>query len=84
MFINFWIIWSLVGLVIATLLFAWSVKTRQFSNSRRAALIPFDDVKPEKDDEQKSGKNRVLFWSVMFLFGLSLLMLIGTIALIIR
>jgi cbb3-type cytochrome oxidase maturation protein len=44
MFIDFWIGWALVGLAAATWLFAWSVKKGQFEESRRAALLPLDDL----------------------------------------
>jgi nitrogen fixation-related uncharacterized protein len=80
MFTGFWILWSIIGLALATALFAWSVKTRQFENSRRAALIPFDDVKPDAKNEGKPvKKNRLLFWTVMFLLVLSLAFLVGTV-----
>jgi len=79
-FVNFWILWSLLGLAAATALFAWSVGTRQFENSRRAALLPFDDIEPEPRTSAKPvRKNRLLFWSMMLLFLLSMLLLAGTI-----
>jgi nitrogen fixation-related uncharacterized protein len=83
MFITFWIIWSFIGLTAATLLFYWSVKTRQFNNSRRAALMPFDDVKPTGREDKPETKNRLLFWSMMFLLTLSLLLIAGTIMMIV-
>lgn len=79
MFVNFWILWSLLGLGVATALFAWSVKTRQFENSRRASMLPFDDIKPESKDDKPAEKNRLLFWTVILLMLLSLGLLVGTI-----
>jgi cbb3-type cytochrome oxidase subunit 3 len=43
MFIRFWILWMMLGLSAAVWVFAWAVRTRQFTQGRRAALIPFDD-----------------------------------------
>ncbi len=49
MFVKFWLVWAIVGLGAAIGLFNWSLKTRQYSNARQAALIPFDDIKPENE-----------------------------------
>lgn len=81
MFLNFWIGWAFVGLLAATGLFAWSVKTRQFSDSKRAALLPFDDVTPqEKSTDTKKGSG--LWVTVLFLFIVSTGLLALTIFLV--
>jgi nitrogen fixation-related uncharacterized protein len=56
MFIKFWIGWALVGLALAVWLFAWSVRTRQFEEGRRAKYLPFDDVKPSDPDYNRTGR----------------------------
>lgn len=81
MFLNFWIGWALVGLLAATALFAWSVKTKQFSDSKRASLLPFDDVAPEKTSTRKK-EGRALWITVIFLFVVSTALLVLTIYLI--
>ena len=81
MFLNFWIGWAFVGLVVATILFAWSVKTRQFSESKRASLLPFDDVTPTEKSETKN-KGRGLWFTVLFIFVLCMGLLVITILLV--
>ncbi len=46
MFLKFWIIYAIVGLSIATWLFRWALHSGQFAESRRAGLLPLDDVAP--------------------------------------
>lgn len=74
MFLAFWIFWAFVGLAAATLLFAWSVKTHQFENSRRAALIPFDDLEPAKSGSTKEG--RTLFLTIMTMLVLGVISIV--------
>jgi hypothetical protein len=64
MFVKFWIIWAVVGLGAAIVLFNWSLKTRQYSNERQAALIPFDDIKPEAELEFDASKGTAFKYSV--------------------
>ena len=47
MYVAFWIGWSLIGLAFTVGVFAWALRTRQLTQSRKAALIPFDDIAPE-------------------------------------
>ena len=64
MFVKFWIIWAVVGLGAAIALFSWSLRTRQYSNARQAALIPFDDIKPESELELDRSKGKSFTFSV--------------------
>lgn len=66
MFIAFWIGWALIGLMVAVLVFVWAMKTRQFEESRRAALIPFDDILPEQSDKESQRKSGL--WIVVVIF----------------
>ena len=78
MFSTFWIGWALLGLSVATILFAWSIKTRQFENSRRAALLPFDDITPEKpegNEGKKKGKGLLLTVIALFVLSIGLFVL---------
>lgn len=78
MFSTFWIGWALLGLLAATILFAWSIKTRQFENSRRAALLPFDDITPEKPkgiEGKKKGKGLLLTVIALFVLSIGLFVL---------
>ena len=81
MFLTFWIGWAFVGLAVATWLFAWSIKTRQFENSRRASLLPFDDVSPVATRESEK-KGRTIFYTVLGLFALAFGLIIITISLV--
>jgi hypothetical protein len=64
MYLAFWIGWGLIGLAFTVAVFAWAVRTRQFSQSRRAALLPFDDISPEDSPpgvgERRSRGNAIL------------------------
>lgn len=72
MFLGFWILWALIGLAAATALFAWSIRTKQFENSRRASLLPFDDVAPVKPGGA-GARNRGLFITIALLIGLGII-----------
>lgn len=82
MFITFWLVWGLVGLGFATWLFAWAVKTRQFENSRKAALIPFDDIVPESNHSVKGGKGFFYMIIGLVIYGilLTVVMLVAALA----
>ena len=79
MFMSFWIGWAILGLIIATWLFAWSVRTRQFENGKRASLLPFDDIDPGIDQAEIPNKGRGLFWAMIGLVGLAIGFIIVTI-----
>jgi nitrogen fixation-related uncharacterized protein len=51
MFLFFWVAWALFGLAVATALLWWSVKTRQFEQGRRAAMLPLEDENEDEDEE---------------------------------
>ena len=57
MHLAFWIGWGLVGLAFSVGVFVWAVRTRQFTQSRKAALIPFDDITPEDAPPGEAGGN---------------------------
>lgn len=46
MFVRFWLIWALVGLAVTIWLFRWALRTGQFSDSKRSALLPLSDLQP--------------------------------------
>lgn len=71
MFIKFWIIWAVAGLSVATWLFIWSLKTRQFENSRKASLLPFDDIDMAKT-ESNTGKGRGILITVVSMLAISI------------
>jgi len=60
MFLAFWIGWALVGLAIAVFVFAWAIKSRQFEQSRKAALLPFDDVEPESAGSESLRRSNLI------------------------
>ena len=67
MFTYFWLVWATIGLIGAIILFRWSLKTRQFQDSRRAALLPFDDEAPAESGEK--ARNPRLFLTVAVIMG---------------
>ena len=56
MFIKFWVLWALATLAAAAWLLWWSVRTHQFEEQRRAGLLPFDDVAPERPKHGSQGR----------------------------
>ncbi len=68
----FWIGWGLVGLAFTIGVFVWAVRTQQFTQSRKAALIPFDDITPEDAPLGEDGRAKSnLGLAVLFIvFGL--------------
>jgi len=72
MYLAFWIGWSLIGLAFTIGVFAWAVRTRQFTQSRRASLIPFDDITPEDQPTDKrfgAGRDGLLLVVITFVVG---------------
>ncbi|NUP88367.1 MAG: hypothetical protein HUU25_00945 [Candidatus Sumerlaeia bacterium] len=55
-FVAFWIVWAALGLAAAAYLFWWALRTRQFEESRRAALIVLDDVPLESPGNSRGGR----------------------------
>ena len=56
-FIIFWSGWALVILAAGVWVFLWSVRTGQYSEERRAGMIPLDDV-PLEDLDRRADENR--------------------------
>jgi cbb3-type cytochrome oxidase maturation protein len=52
MFARFWILWAFIGLALATWIFWWAVRRGQFDDSRRAGLLPLDDVDPQTNAQR--------------------------------
>jgi NADH:ubiquinone oxidoreductase subunit 5 (subunit L)/multisubunit Na+/H+ antiporter MnhA subunit len=73
MFFKFWIIWALIGLAGATCVFSWALRTRQFEEGRRAALLPLDDVPLEPPSHSKTG--RFHFWVIMAILAVGVVMM---------
>ena len=65
------IAWATVSLVVAIVIFMWGVRTGQFKDSRRAALLPFDeDVHVEAPSHSKAG--RASFYYIIGLIAVTL------------
>lgn len=79
MFLKFWIIWAFAGLSLATALFWWAMKSRQFEDSRRAAYLPLKDL----DDEPEVRKRPGAELSLYVLLGVVALGLGGTIFMVV-
>jgi cbb3-type cytochrome oxidase maturation protein len=56
-FLIFWSGWALVVLAAGVWVFMWSVRTGQYSEERRAGMIPLDDV-PLEDLDRRAAENR--------------------------
>jgi nitrogen fixation-related uncharacterized protein len=75
MFTRFWIAYTILGLALALVIFAWAVRTRQFEESRRAGLLPFDDAEPESTKERpprRDGRLHLYLLSALVLVGVVL------------
>ena len=72
-FLKFWILWALVGLAVAVWLFYWSLRSRQYQESRRAALLPFDDIEPEEPTHKKEGRFHLYLLFGLVITGLALI-----------
>jgi hypothetical protein len=73
MYLAFWIGWGLIGLAATVGVFAWAVRTRQFTQSRRAALLPFDDISPEDapaGSKEREKKSNMVLAAVFIVAGL--------------
>jgi hypothetical protein len=70
MFFQFWIVWALIGILAATWVFSWALRTRQFENSRRAGLLPLDDIAVEPP--LKTHEGRFHFWFIMGILAVGL------------
>jgi len=73
MHLAFWIGWGLVGLAFSVGVFVWAVRTRQFTQSRKAALIPFDDITPEDAPLGADGRAGSNFGLAVFFLVIGLL-----------
>ena len=69
MFLRFWILWAFVGLSIATAIFWWALHRGQFEDSRRAALLPLDDVDEPVEDRSTRAHARAGRWHLVELLG---------------
>lgn len=56
MFVRFWLLWLLFGMAAAVWVFAWAIRTGQYSEERRAALLPLDDMVPERASHAHQGR----------------------------
>jgi nitrogen fixation-related uncharacterized protein len=72
MFIRFWLLWLLLGLAVATWVLSWAIRTRQFEEPRRAALLPFDDVEVERPPHTRTGRFHLWFIWVLVAVGIAL------------
>ena len=72
MFTYFWLVWATIGMIGAIILFRWALKTRQFKDSRRAALLPFDDGPPAEAGERVHNP-RLFMMTVVVIMGLGIL-----------
>jgi len=55
MFGTFWIVWTFLGLAVATWLFRWALRTGQFADSRRAGLLPLEGAAPQPVTPRSGG-----------------------------
>jgi nitrogen fixation-related uncharacterized protein len=75
MFTRFWIAYTILGLALAVAIFAWAVRTRQFEESRRAGLLPFDDAEPDSTverPERREGRFHLYLLSGLVVVGVVL------------
>ncbi|MCK9296253.1 MAG: cbb3-type cytochrome oxidase assembly protein CcoS [Desulfobulbaceae bacterium] len=56
--IIYWVVVSIMALVIALLALRWAVRTRQFSDPARSARLPLEGVIPEDDPEHAEGQEK--------------------------
>ena len=82
MFLAFFLGWSLVGLAVAVSIFIWAIRSRQFESSRRAALLPFDDVAPEAPSGTRQGKLNFVILVLIIGTGITLTAVMLALALI--
>ena len=74
MYVAFWIGWSLIGLAFTVGVFAWALRNRQLTQSRKAALIPFDDIAPEDPPggvRPRSGRGSLVLAVIAGIIGLA-------------
>jgi len=83
-FLTFWLGWALVGLAAATWLFAWAVRSRQFDEARRAALLPFDDVTPQRPSFSRKGRLHLAALLTILGLGIALTLISLVLALVPR
>lgn len=82
MFLKFWLGWALIGLAAATWLFAWAVRSRQFDEARRAALLPFDDIAPQRPTYSPKGRLHLAVLLTLLGLGVALTLVSLVLALI--
>ncbi|MBW2148481.1 MAG: cbb3-type cytochrome oxidase assembly protein CcoS [Deltaproteobacteria bacterium] len=70
MFYQFWIVYTLLGLLAAAAIFVWAVRNGQFTDQDRARFIPLKDDPLMTDTPEKSAFNPVVV-------GLAVVILVG-------
>lgn len=56
--IIYWVVTSIMALVIGLLALRWAVRTRQFSDPARSARLPLEGVIPDDDTEHTEGAEK--------------------------
>lgn len=60
------IAWATVSLLVAIVIFMWGVRTGQFQDSRRAALLPFDEeTHVEPPSHSHAGRASLIFFAAL-------------------
>ena len=56
--LTIWILYTIIGATVFSLLFLWAVRTRQFSDQERARYFPLHGLEEEPSPEQKQNASR--------------------------